>query len=164
MALAKSALAILATGLLSSGAAFAEEQTLRFTLVVTMTSDAEMELASITDQAVAVHEAVGVAHFEDGRIAFKRFAIATLGGEEEGSYMGLSTYTFENGDALNVRFDGQGPLKVRPAPGNSPGSKRHGRMRVSLRAASPSSFPEADRANPPRIPDRRHEPFGVCRG
>ena len=106
MTLTKVALATLATGLLSSGAASAQEQTLRFKLVVTMTSDAKMELPSITDQSLMANEAVGVAYFEDGRIAFKRFAIANLGGEKEGSYMGLSTYTFENGDALNLKFTG----------------------------------------------------------
>jgi hypothetical protein len=52
------------------------------------------------------NEAVGVAYFEDGRVAFKRFAIATIAGEDEGSYIGLSTYTFENGDALNLKFTG----------------------------------------------------------
>jgi hypothetical protein len=106
MSLTKIAFAILCAGLLSSGTALAQEQTLPFKLVVTMTSEAEMELPSITDQSVTASEAVGVAYFEDGRIAFKRFAIANLGGEKEGSYMGLSTYTFENGDSLNVKFAG----------------------------------------------------------
>jgi hypothetical protein len=106
MALAKVALAILATGLLSSGAASAQEQTLPFKLVITTTSDEMMELPSITDQSVMAHEAVGVAYFEDGRIAFKQFTMASVGGEEEGNWMGLSTYTFENGDSLNVKFTG----------------------------------------------------------
>jgi hypothetical protein len=95
MTLTKMAFAILAAGLLSSGAALAQEQTLRFKLVITMTSDAKMELPSIADQSVAANEAVGVAYFEDGRIAFKPFAFATVGGEEEDRYMGLSTYTRE---------------------------------------------------------------------
>ena len=106
MALAKIALAILTTGLLSAGAASAQEQTLPFKLVITTTSDETMELPSFTDQSVMAHEAVGVAYFEDGRIAFKQFAMASVGGEAEGNWMGLSTYTFENGDALNVKFAG----------------------------------------------------------
>ena len=106
MNLTKTAFVILCAELLSSGIALAQEQTLPFKLVITMTRDAEMELPSITDQSVTASEAVGVAYFEDGRIAFKRFAIATVGGDEEGRYMGLSTYTFENGDALNLKFTG----------------------------------------------------------
>ena len=106
MALAKVALAFIVTGLLSSGAAWAQEQTLPFKLVITTTSDETMELPSFTDQSVMAHEAVGVAYFEDGRIAFKRFAMAAVGGQEEGNWLGLSTYTFENGDALNVTFTG----------------------------------------------------------
>ncbi|MCZ0960162.1 hypothetical protein [Paracoccus benzoatiresistens] len=106
MALAKIALAILTVGFLSPNAALAEEQILRFKLVITMTSDAKMELPSITEQSVTANEAVGVAYFEDGRIAFKQFALATVGGEKDGNWMGLSTYTFENGDALNLKFNG----------------------------------------------------------
>jgi hypothetical protein len=106
MALAKLALAVLATGLLSSGAASAQEQTLPFRLVITTTRDEAMELTSFTDQSVMAHEAVGVAYFEDGRIAFKRFAMAAVGGQEKGNWLGLSTYTFENGDSLNVTFTG----------------------------------------------------------
>ena len=106
MALAKMAVAVLSVGLLSSGAALAEEQTLRFKLVITTTSDATMDLPSITDQSLVASEAVGVAFFEDGRVAFKRFALATIRGKEDGNWMGLSTYTFENGDALNLQFSG----------------------------------------------------------
>ena len=71
-----------------------------------MTSDAKMDLPSVADQSVVASEAVGVAYFEDGRIAFKRFALATVGGEKDGNWMGFSTYTFENGDLLNVKFNG----------------------------------------------------------
>lgn len=102
----KMVVAIFSAGFLSSGAALAQEQTLPFKLVITSTSDATMELPSVPDQAVIAHEAVGVAHFEDGRVAFKRFAYATVGGEAEGGWMGLSIYTFENGDWLNVKFSG----------------------------------------------------------
>ena len=55
---------------------------------------------------VNTSEAVGVAYFEDGRVAFKRFALATIRGKDAGNWMGLSTYTFESGDALNLQFDG----------------------------------------------------------
>jgi hypothetical protein len=105
MALTRIALATLATGLLSSGAVLAEEQTLRFKLVTTMISDAKMDLPSISDQSVVANEAVGVAYFEDGRIAFKRFAIANVGGEEEGNYMGRVSEVVEIGRWRNLRVN-----------------------------------------------------------
>jgi hypothetical protein len=106
MALTRIALVTLTTGLLSSGAVLAEEQTLRFKLVITTTRDAPMDLPSITDRSLVASEAVGVAQFEGGRVAFKRFSLATIRGKEDGNWMGLSTYTFENGDALNLQFSG----------------------------------------------------------
>jgi hypothetical protein len=100
------AFAIFSAGLLATGAVSAEEQILRYKLVVTFTKNAEMQLASIPDRSLAAHEAVGVALFEDGRMAFKRFVVSDAGGEEDGSFLGLSTYTFENGDALTLKFSG----------------------------------------------------------
>lgn len=95
----------LAASLLSLSAASAQEQTLRFKLVTTMTSDVEMKLPTVADQSVLSNEGVGVAYFEDGRVAFKRFVVTSVGGDE-GSYFGLSTYTFENGDSISLRLDG----------------------------------------------------------
>lgn len=88
------------------GPASAEEQTLNFKLVITTTDDTPIDLPSIGDRSLVASKAVGVAYFEDGRVAFKRFALATIRGEEDGNWMGLSTYTFENGDALNLQFTG----------------------------------------------------------
>ncbi len=102
MTFSKSVLAVFSTGLLAAGAVSAEEQTLRFKLVVSFTNTAEMKLASLADRSLAAHEGVGVAFFEDGRTAFKKFVASTVGGAEDGSSMGLSTYTFENGDALTL--------------------------------------------------------------
>ena len=106
MIFSKAVLAVFSAGSLAAGVASAEEQTLRFKLVVSFTSNAEMQLASVPDRALAAHEAVGVAYFEDGRVAFKQFVISTAGGAEDGSYLGLSTYTFENGDLLALKFTG----------------------------------------------------------
>jgi hypothetical protein len=106
MALSKSILAVLSAVSLAGGAVSAEEQTLRFKLVVSMTNTAEMELASVPDRSLAANEAVGVAYFEDGRVAFKQFVISSVGGDKDGSILGLSTYTFENGDALILKFTG----------------------------------------------------------
>ena len=105
MAPTKILVASLAASLLPA-AVLAEEQVLRFKLVITTTNDTKMDLPSIADRSLVGSEAVGVAYFEDGRVAFKRFALATIRGEEDGNWMGLSTYTFENGDALNLQFTG----------------------------------------------------------
>ena len=50
--------------------------------------------------------AAGVAVFEDGRIAYKDFVVFTDGTAEEGEWRGYSTYTFENGDLLTLKFTG----------------------------------------------------------
>jgi hypothetical protein len=70
MTFSKAVLAVFSAGSLAAGAVSAEEQTLRFKLVVSFTSNAEMQLASVPDRALAAHEALGVAYFEDGRVAF----------------------------------------------------------------------------------------------
>lgn len=99
-------LAAVSAGSLLASAVSAEEQNLRFKLVTSFTSNAEMKLANLPDRSLMAQEAVGVAVFEDGRVAFKQFVVSSLGGEEDGSFMGLSTYTFENGDALTLKFTG----------------------------------------------------------
>jgi hypothetical protein len=106
MAFSKSIVAAFLAVPLAVGAVSAEEQTLRFKLVVSMTSTAEMELASMPDRSLVANEAVGVAYFEDGRVAFKQFVVSSAGSEEDGGVLGLSTYTFENGDALILKFTG----------------------------------------------------------
>ena len=52
MTVTRMALGTIAAGLLSSGAASAQEQTLQFKHVITTTSDATMDLPSITDQSL----------------------------------------------------------------------------------------------------------------
>lgn len=106
MAFSNAVLVAFSAAALSAAVASAEEQTLRFKLVVSMTSNVEMQLASVTDRALTTNEAVGVAYFDDGRVAFKQFVVSSLGGAEDGSFMGLSTYTFQNGDALTLKFTG----------------------------------------------------------
>jgi hypothetical protein len=87
-----------------AGSAAAEEQTLRFRLVVSLTNVSFAENSNAPGHNVGAGRAVGVAVFEDGRIAFKDFVIAQDGTEEEGTASGYSTYTFENGDSLTARF------------------------------------------------------------
>jgi hypothetical protein len=91
---------------LVAGSAAAEEQTLRFRMVVSFTNVAFSENPGLPGHTVGAGEAVGIAVLEDGRIAFKTFVISNHGTEQEGSYTGYSTYTFENGDALNLSFTG----------------------------------------------------------
>ena len=89
---------------LVAGSAFAEEQTLRYRLVVSMTNVAYSENPNAPGHTVGAGRAVGVAVFEDGRIAFKDFVLAEDGTEEAGTTSGYSTYTFQNGDSLTARF------------------------------------------------------------
>ena len=87
-----------------AGSAFAEEQTLRFRLVVSFTNVSFAENPNAPGHSVGAGRAVGVAVFEDGRIAFKDFVIANDGTAEAGTASGYSTYTFQNGDSLTARF------------------------------------------------------------
>jgi hypothetical protein len=84
--------------------ALAEEQVLPFTLVVSFVD--ELALAAVPEGRMALAaRAIGVATFEDGRTAFKEFVVLQ-GGGETGEITGYSTYTFENGDALHLKFTG----------------------------------------------------------
>ena len=86
------------------GPAVAEEQILRFRLVVSYTGVAMSENPGVPGHMVGAGEAVGVAVFEDGRIAFKNFVISMDETGEARRASGYSTYTFENGDSLNLKF------------------------------------------------------------
>jgi hypothetical protein len=89
---------------LAAGSAAAEEQTLRFRLVVSTPEVTFTEFAAAPGAMVGAGEAVGVAVFEDGRIAFKNFVVSEHGIGETGSANGYSTYTFQNGDSLTLSF------------------------------------------------------------
>lgn len=98
--------ALVSATALSAGAASAEEQTLRFRLVTHNVNELMLEVADVPGQAIGSVDAVGVATFEDGRIAYKSFVYSNDGTETAGSFIGYSTYTFENGDAIVARFTG----------------------------------------------------------
>jgi hypothetical protein len=87
-----------------AGPTLAEEQVLPFALVVSFVDEAPLAAVPEGRMALAAR-AVGVATFEDGRTAFKEFVILQAGGET-GEMTGYSTYTFENGDALHLKFTG----------------------------------------------------------
>jgi hypothetical protein len=84
--------------------AHAAEVSLKFRLVVTDKTSTVLPVAHVEGRALGAHDAVGVAVFEDGRIAFKRFVYIDDGTEAEGSITGYSTYEFENGDSVTAKF------------------------------------------------------------
>jgi hypothetical protein len=83
----------------------AAEVTLKFRLVATDTEATVLQVKNVEGRTLSAHEAVGVAVFEDGRLAFKRFVNVEDGTESEGAGHGYSTYTFENGDSLTAKFE-----------------------------------------------------------
>lgn len=98
--------AALAAAMVVGSAAMAEEQTLKFKLVTHKVSGPYLQAANVEGHGVGAGEYVGVATFEDGRIAFKEFVLVSDGSDIEGTYSGYSTYTFQNGDSLTLRFTG----------------------------------------------------------
>ena len=85
--------------------AAAEEQTLRFKLV-TQQVGAPSALPEIGGHKVSVGENMGVATFEDGRIAHKRFVDVSDDTAQAGTFKGYSTYTFQAGDSLTLSYTG----------------------------------------------------------
>jgi hypothetical protein len=85
--------------------AAAEEQTLRFKLV-TQQVGVPSALPEVGGHKVSVGQYMGVATFEDGRIAHKRFVNIDDDTAEAGSFKGYSTYTFEDGDSLTLSYTG----------------------------------------------------------
>lgn len=85
--------------------ATAEEQVLRFRLVTQRVGEA-VDLPAIGGHQVVVGQHMGVAVFEDGRIAHKSFVDVSDDTEQGGTFYGYSTYTFQNGDSLTLRYTG----------------------------------------------------------
>jgi len=85
--------------------AAAEGQTLHAKLV-TQQVGVPSELPEIGGHKVFAGQFTGVATFEDGRIAYKRFVVMSDDTAEAGSFKGYSTYTFVDGDALTLSFTG----------------------------------------------------------
>lgn len=90
----------------AAGSVAAEEQTLKFRLVTKQISGPMMEVANVEGRSIGAGQYVGVAVFEDGRIAYKDFVTMVDAGKKEGSFSGYSTYTFQNGDSLTLKFTG----------------------------------------------------------
>ena len=82
----------------------AEEQNLKFHFVTIGLSSTTLEVPHTEGHALNLDKSMGVAVFEDGRIALKEFVFAGDGSSEQFGGHGYSTYTFQNGDSLNFRF------------------------------------------------------------
>lgn len=82
----------------------AEEQNLKFHFVTIDLSNTTLEVPHTEDHSLNLNKAVGVAVFEDGRIALKEYIAVGEGTSEGFGGRGYSAYTFQNGDSLNFRF------------------------------------------------------------
>ncbi len=102
----KIASSALIAGSLISGSVSAGEQTLEFRLVTKRLSGSYMDVANVAGRTLGAGQYAGVAIFKDGRIAYKNFVSTMDGTDKKGSYNGYSTYTFQNGDALTLKFTG----------------------------------------------------------
>lgn len=91
---------------LLAGSVAAEEQTLNFRLVTTKVSGAVLPVANVEGRSISAGDYVGFAVFDDGRIAYKEFVMMMDAAKTEGGYSGYSTYTFQNGDSLTLKFVG----------------------------------------------------------
>lgn len=89
-----------------AGSAGAEEQTMKFQLVTTQVSGSFDDVPNAEGRSLGVGKYAGGAVFEDRRIACKDFVLTMERAGKEGNYTGYSTYTFLNGDSLNLKFDG----------------------------------------------------------
>lgn len=106
MSIWKTAGAAVLVACVAAGSVAAEEQTLKFRLVTAKISGSVMQVANVEGRTVSAGQYVGVAVFEDGRIAYKDYVLMMDAGKKEGSYSGYSTYTFQNGDSLTLKFTG----------------------------------------------------------
>jgi hypothetical protein len=84
----------------------AAEQILRFKLVTQGPIGGPGKLPEVAGHTVTAGQYTGVALFEDGRVATKRFVDVSDDTADSGSFKGYSTYTFQNGDSLTLSYTG----------------------------------------------------------
>jgi hypothetical protein len=99
-----STLALTATGLMLAGPAVAEE--LKFKVVMSEVGGSTLNVEGYKGHAVAATRYAGAAVFDDGRVAYKTVVSTSESAGETGTYTGYSTYMFQNGDMLVVKFNG----------------------------------------------------------
>lgn len=108
---------------------------MKFQLVTMPVSSSFDNVPNAEGHALGVGKYAGVAVFEDGRIAFKDFVLTMDKAGKEGTYTGYSTYTLQNGDSLNLKFEGAfsskgngGDYKVLSGTGAFEGASGTGRF------------------------------------
>lgn len=92
------------------GSVSAEEQKLKFRVVMTEVNGSMNDIAAFKGHAIGAQKFAGAAVFEDGRIAYKSVVALMDIADEKVSYSGYSTYMFQNGDVLVVKFTGGGSV------------------------------------------------------
>lgn len=86
--------------------ALAGEQTLAFRLVTRAIDVKTEKFAAVDGVMVSAGRYAGTAVFEDGRVANKEFIFAYDFRKGAGPFYGYSSYTFVDGSALAMRFEG----------------------------------------------------------
>jgi hypothetical protein len=98
-----SSIAFAAAGLMVAGPAVAE---LKFKVVMTEVGGSTLDVEAFKGHSVGATKYAGAAVFNDGRIAYKTVVSTSESAGETGTYTGYSTYMFQNGDVLVVKFKG----------------------------------------------------------
>jgi hypothetical protein len=96
----------LAVSVLMIGNVAAQDETLNGRLITRIVNATFVDAPGVEGRSVGGGQYAGIAVFDDGRLADKQFVLLMDNGGAEGSYSGYATYTFQNGDALTLRFTG----------------------------------------------------------
>lgn len=94
-----------------TGVTSAEEQTLKFRVIMTKMDGSAFPVAGLEKRVLGAEKFAGFAVFDDGRIAYKTVVLTSDATGDAGKYTGFSTYEFHNGDVLVVGFDGAATSK-----------------------------------------------------
>lgn len=86
--------------------AVAGEQSMDFRLVTRAMDVKTEKVAAVEGVSVSTGRYAGTAVFDDGRIANKEFTFSYDFRKGAGPFYGYSTYTFADGSALVLRFEG----------------------------------------------------------
>ena len=87
-----------------SGAANAGEETLPFKLVVRDLAELTHSEPATEGVGMAAYQSIGVAVFDNGRLAYKEFVNVAMNVNPPVKSPGFSNYVFANGDSLQVSF------------------------------------------------------------
>lgn len=90
----------------ASASSGAGEQVLAYTLVTRAMDVKTEKVAAVEGLVVSAGRYAGTAIFENGRIANKEFTLSYDFRKGAGPFYGYSTYTFVDGSALVMRFEG----------------------------------------------------------